>query len=68
VVFAPLTVPGQSDTRPSGEGEWCSLPMLGPRAPRQRYAISAYVIYRYVSIYIVYSVAALRDIYMHSVV
>ena len=46
-----ITVPGQSDTRPSGEGEWCWLPMLGPRAPRQRYAISAYVIYRYVSIY-----------------
>jgi hypothetical protein len=31
---------------------WCSLPMLGSRAPRQRYAIPVYVIYRYMSIYI----------------
>ena len=42
---------------------WCSLPMLGSRAPRQRYTIPVYMSYigicRYIS---VHSVAALRGL------
>jgi hypothetical protein len=50
------------DKRPSGEW-WYGGSGLGPRAPRQRYAISVYVIHRYTSIYIsVNSVAALREL------